>query len=216
VAYATLALWARSRDRPTVAARLAAALARARSALNEAGTRARPRFSRATSAPPSWPFTTTTGSSAAASRWRATAGVGDYKPLPAAVARARRGSANPRALAGRHREPLDGGWSGRVSRRPSAIPWRPRRKADGADPLLLHYEAGGCNCRRTCTARRPPCSPFLSPPESYGWRVLLEQRPRAQSIGHAIRPGRARWSSSPLASGRSPGSVAPTDASAMG
>ncbi len=62
-------------------------------------------------------------------------------------------------------------------------------------PLLLHYEAGGYNCLHQDlygeAAFPLQLAAFLSPPESYegGEFLLVEQRPRAQSIGHAIRPG---------------------------
>jgi hypothetical protein len=61
-------------------------------------------------------------------------------------------------------------------------------------PLLLHYEAGGYNCLHQDlygeAAFPLQLAASLSPPESYegGEFLLVEQRPRAQSVGHAIRP----------------------------
>ena len=62
-------------------------------------------------------------------------------------------------------------------------------------PLLLHYEAGGYNCLHQDlygeAAFPLQLAAFLTPPEAYegGEFLLVEQRPRAQPIGHAIRPG---------------------------
>ena len=62
-------------------------------------------------------------------------------------------------------------------------------------PLLLRYGAGGYNaCTRTCTATsRFPCSRrFRSAvPADYtgGDFLLVEHRPRAQSVGEALSPG---------------------------
>ena len=66
-----------------------------------------------------------------------------------------------------------------------------------ATPLLLHYEAGGYNCLHQdlygdlAFPLQLVC--FLSEPEADytgGDFLLVEQRPRAQSIGHAIRARR--------------------------
>src|SRR5437899_12910899 len=62
-------------------------------------------------------------------------------------------------------------------------------------PLLLHYEAGGYNCLHQDlygeVAFPLQLTAFLTPPGAYegGEFLLVEQRPRAQSVGHAIRPG---------------------------
>jgi hypothetical protein len=62
-------------------------------------------------------------------------------------------------------------------------------------PLLLHYEAGGHNCLHQDlygdVAFPLQITAFLTPPGAYegGEFLLVEQRPRAQSIGHAVRPG---------------------------
>jgi hypothetical protein len=62
-------------------------------------------------------------------------------------------------------------------------------------PLLLQYGADDYNCLHQDlygeAAFPLQLAAFLSPPESYegGEFLLVEQRPRAQSIGHAIRPG---------------------------
>ncbi|HLY15691.1 MAG TPA: 2OG-Fe(II) oxygenase [Bryobacteraceae bacterium] len=68
---------------------------------------------------------------------------------------------------------------------------------DKATPLLLHYEAGGYNCLHQdlygdlAFPLQFVC--FLSEPRAAytgGEFLLVEQRPRAQSVGHAVRPGR--------------------------
>jgi hypothetical protein len=62
-------------------------------------------------------------------------------------------------------------------------------------PLLLHYEAGGHNCLHQDlygeVAFPLQLTAFLTPPAAYegGEFLLVEQRPRAQSIGRAVRPG---------------------------
>jgi len=62
-------------------------------------------------------------------------------------------------------------------------------------PLLLHYEAGGYNCLHQDlygeVAFPLQLTAFLTPPGAHegGEFLLVEQRPRAQSVGHAIRPG---------------------------
>ncbi len=62
-------------------------------------------------------------------------------------------------------------------------------------PLLLRYEAGGYNCLHQDiygdVAFPLQITAFLTPPGAYegGEFLLVEQRPRAQSIGHAVRPG---------------------------
>jgi hypothetical protein len=66
-----------------------------------------------------------------------------------------------------------------------------------ATPLLLHYEAGGYNCLHqdlygeVAFPLQMVC--FLSEPEADytgGEFLLIEQRPRAQSVGHAVRARR--------------------------
>jgi hypothetical protein len=63
-------------------------------------------------------------------------------------------------------------------------------------PLLLHYEAGGYNCLHQDlygeVAFPLQLAVFLTPPTEYtgGEFLLVENRPRAQSVGRAIVPGR--------------------------
>jgi hypothetical protein len=66
-----------------------------------------------------------------------------------------------------------------------------------ATPLLLHYEAGGYNCLHQDLygdiAFPLQLVVFLSEPDTDytgGDFLLVEQRPRAQSMGHAIHAGR--------------------------
>lgn len=59
-------------------------------------------------------------------------------------------------------------------------------------PLMLHYETGGYNCLHQdiygdlAFPLQLVC--FLNEPYTGGEFLLVEQRPRAQSIGHSIRP----------------------------
>jgi hypothetical protein len=124
-------------------------------------------------------------------------GQGDYQyfgyPLPEVVQRLRDRSYPPLAgVANRWMEAL-----GDDARYPTALErFTARCHSAGqrkATPLLLHYEAGGYNCMHQdlygdiAFPFQVVC--FLSEPEvdySGGNFLLLEQRPRAQSIGHAI------------------------------
>jgi uncharacterized protein len=126
-------------------------------------------------------------------------GIGDYKyfrrPLPPVVAELREHAYPPlAAIANRWMEAL---------RRPVRFPERLLAfLAAGAahgqtepTPLLLHYEAGGYNCLHQDlygdVVFPLQVTAFLTPPAAYegGEFLLVEQRPRAQSIGHALRPG---------------------------
>ncbi len=125
-------------------------------------------------------------------------GIGDYQyfgyPLPGVVAELRERSYPPlAAIANRWNEVL-----GEASRFPAALAeFTAQCQAAGqtkATPLLLHYEAGGYNCLHqdlygdVAFPLQMVC--FLSQPDADytgGDFLLVEQRPRAQSIGHAIR-----------------------------
>lgn len=128
-------------------------------------------------------------------------GVGDYKyfayPLPALVEDLRV-AAYPALAAVANR------WAGSL-RSPERFPERldeylARSAAAGQTrptPLLLHYEAGGYNCLHQ-DLYGPLAFPlqvacFLSEPgRDYtgGEFLLVEQRPRAQSVGHAMQADR--------------------------
>lgn len=128
-------------------------------------------------------------------------GVGDYQyfdyPLPEIVRELRERSYAPlAAIANRWMEAL-----GEAARFPARLAeFTAECQAAGqtkATPLLLHYEAGGYNCLHQdlygdlAFPLQLVC--FLSEPEadySGGDFLLVEQRPRAQSIGHAIRARR--------------------------
>jgi len=128
-------------------------------------------------------------------------GVGDYQyfdyPLPEIVRELRERSYPPlAAIANRWMEAL-----GEATRFPPALlQFTEQCQAAGqhkATPLLLHYEAGGYNCLHQdlygdlAFPLQLVC--FLSEPEAVytgGDFLLVEQRPRAQSIGHAIRARR--------------------------
>jgi len=124
-------------------------------------------------------------------------GVGDYKyfarPLPPLVDELR-GHAYPRlaGIASRWMEAM-----GRAERFPPTLAGFLRRCAEAGQtkptPLLLHYEAGGYNClhQDVYGAVGFPFQVvgFLSQPgRDYtgGEFLLVEQRPRAQSVGEAI------------------------------
>jgi uncharacterized protein len=125
-------------------------------------------------------------------------GVGDYQyfdyPLPEIVRQLRERSYAPlAAIANRWMEAL-----GDAMRFPAALTeFTAQCQAAGqnkATPLLLHYEAGGYNCLHQdlygdlAFPLQLVC--FLSEPGADytgGDFLLVEQRPRAQSIGHAIR-----------------------------
>ncbi len=127
-------------------------------------------------------------------------GEGDYKyfrrPLPPLVEELRR-HAYPyvAAIANRWMEAL-----GADTRFPPAIEDFLARCAKAGQteptPLLLHYEAGGYNCLHQDlygeVAFPLQLAAFLSAPSEYtgGEFLLVESRPRAQSVGHVIRPGR--------------------------
>ena len=127
-------------------------------------------------------------------------GVGDYKyfrrPLPPLVDELRT-KAYPRlaGVANRWMAAL-----GREARFPAELEAFLRTCAAHGQteptPLLLHYEAGGYNCLHQDlygeVAFPLQLTAFLTPPGAYegGEFLLVEQRPRAQSIGHAIRAGR--------------------------
>lgn len=128
-------------------------------------------------------------------------GVGDYKyfeyPLPALVEELRVAAFPPlAAVANRWAEAM-----GAPERFPERLDeYLARCAASGQTrptPLLLHYEAGGYNCLHQ-DLYGPLAFPlqiagFLSEPgRDYtgGEFLLVEQRPRAQSVGHAILPER--------------------------
>jgi len=124
-------------------------------------------------------------------------GVGDYQyfdyPLPEIVRKLRERSYAPlAAIANRWMEAL-----GDAMRFPAVLAeFTAQCQAAGqtkATPLLLHYEAGGYNCLHQdlygdlAFPLQLVC--FLSEPGADyagGDFLLVEQRPRAQSIGHAI------------------------------
>ena len=124
-------------------------------------------------------------------------GVGDYKyfarPLPRLVEQLRR-HAYPRLV------PIANGWAealGSRDRFPPTLEAFLARCAKAGQtkptPLLLHYEAGGYNClhQDVYGAVGFPFQIvfFLSRPgEDYdgGEFLLVEQRPRAQSVGEAM------------------------------
>ncbi len=128
-------------------------------------------------------------------------GVGDYQyfdyPLPETVRELREHSYPPlAAIANRWMEEL-----GDKARFPAGLDlFRAQCRAAGqskATPLLLHYEAGGYNCLHQdlygelAFPLQLVC--FLSEPEQNytgGDFLLVEQRPRAQSMGHAIHARR--------------------------
>jgi uncharacterized protein len=128
-------------------------------------------------------------------------GVGDYQyfdyPLPEIVRELRECSYAPlAAIANRWMEAL-----GSEVRFPAGLhEFTVQCQAAGqhkATPLLLHYEVGGYNCLHQdlygdlAFPLQLVC--FLSEPEidyTGGDFLLLEQRPRAQSMGHAIQARR--------------------------
>src|SRR5881396_607868 len=126
-------------------------------------------------------------------------GIGDYKyfahPLPPVVADLRAHAYPPlarianrweKSLGARRRYPHD---------LPGLLAICRRAGQTKPTPLLLHYEAGGYNCLHQDlygdVAFPLQLTAFLTPPGAYegGEFLLVEQRPRAQSIGHAFRPG---------------------------
>ncbi len=128
-------------------------------------------------------------------------GVGDYQyfdyPLPNMVRELRERSYPPlAAIANRWAEALGG--DARFP--PELATFTADCQAAGqskATPLLLHYEAGGYNCLHQdlygdlAFPLQLVC--FLSEPDADytgGDFLLVEQRPRAQSIGHAIHARR--------------------------
>jgi hypothetical protein len=128
-------------------------------------------------------------------------GVGDYQyfdyPLPAKVHELRERSYAPlAAIANRWMEAL-----GDATRFPAGLAeFTAECQAAGqtkATPLLLHYQAGGYNClhQDLYGDRAFPLQLvcFLSEPGADytgGDFLLVEQRPRAQSMGHAIQARR--------------------------
>ena len=128
-------------------------------------------------------------------------GVGDYQyfdyPLPELVRELRERSYPPlAAVANRWMEAL-----GDATRYPAALSeFTAQCRAAGqrhATPLLLHYEAGGYNCLHQdlygdlAFPLQLVC--FLSEPGADytgGDFLLVEQRPRAQSLGRAIHARR--------------------------
>jgi uncharacterized protein len=128
-------------------------------------------------------------------------GVGDYQyfdyPLPEAVRELREVTYAPLAgIANRWMEALS-----EEGRFPADLNlFQARCHAAGqtkATPLLLHYEAGGYNCLHQdlygdlAFPLQLVC--FLSEPEqdyTGGDFLLVEQRPRAQSMGHSIHARR--------------------------
>jgi hypothetical protein len=128
-------------------------------------------------------------------------GEGDYKyfatPLPAVV-RELREAFYPRLapIANRWMEAL-----GSATRYPPTLERFlevcAARGQTKPTPLLLHYEAGGYNCLHQDTygdvAFPLQVAAFLSRPGvdyTGGEFLLVEQRPRAQSRGEAVAPGR--------------------------
>ena len=128
-------------------------------------------------------------------------GLGDYQyfdyPLPAIVRDLRLKTYTPLAgIANRWSEALGEGarFPPELSRFTASCHKAGQTKAT---PLLLHYEAGGYNCLHQDLygdiAFPLQLAVFLSRPEADytgGDFLLVEQRPRAQSIGHAIHAGR--------------------------
>jgi uncharacterized protein len=125
-------------------------------------------------------------------------GLGEYKyfrrPLPPLVEELRRRAYPPLAEVANR-------WMGLMGRDPRFPPDLDAFLAVCAEegqteptPLLLHYEAGGYNCLHQdlygAVAFPLQLTLFLTPGEAYegGEFLLVEQRPRAQSIGHAVRP----------------------------
>jgi hypothetical protein len=124
-------------------------------------------------------------------------GVGDYQyfdyPLPDVVRELREDTYAPLAgIANRWMEAL-----GDEMRFPEELSqFTPQCRAAGqtkATPLVLHYEAGGYNCLHQDLygdiAFPLQLVVFLSEPGvdyEGGDFLLVEQRPRAQSVGHAI------------------------------
>jgi uncharacterized protein len=127
-------------------------------------------------------------------------GEGDYKyfrrPLPPIVEELRR-RAYPRlaAIANRWMAAL-----GDETRYPTDLEAFLERCVRAGQteptPLLLHYEAAGYNCLHQDlygeVAFPLQLTAFLSSPTEYtgGEFLLVENRPRAQSVGHAITTGR--------------------------
>jgi uncharacterized protein len=128
-------------------------------------------------------------------------GVGDYQyfdyPLPAIVRDLREQSYPPlAAIANRWMEAL----GDELRFPPELHRFTAQCRAAGqtkATPLLLHYEAGGYNCLHqdlygdVAFPLQLVC--FLSQPDADytgGDFLLVEQRPRAQSAGHAIHARR--------------------------
>src|SRR5918996_4005224 len=126
-------------------------------------------------------------------------GVGDYQyfaaPLPPLVQAMRVHTYPPlAAIANRWEEALGGS----LRHPPALAALHAKCRAQGQTkptPLLLHYEAGGYNClhqdiygdvvfplQLTCFLSRPGAD------YEGGEFLLVEQRPRAQSRGEAIRP----------------------------
>jgi len=128
-------------------------------------------------------------------------GIGDYQyfgyPLPDTVRALRERTYPPLAgIANRWMQAL----GDQASFPASLADFAARCHAAGqrkATPLLLHYETGGYNCLHqdlygeVAFPLQLVC--FLSEPVADytgGDFLLVEQRPRAQSIGHAIQAGR--------------------------
>jgi hypothetical protein len=126
-------------------------------------------------------------------------GVGEYKyfarPLPEIVARLRE-------LLYERLAPVANGWMealGERTRYPAGLAeFRDRCAAAGQTkptPLLLRYEIGGYNCLHQdlygdVAFPLQAMIPLSHPIRDYtgGEFLLVEQRPRAQSAGEAIRP----------------------------
>lgn len=128
-------------------------------------------------------------------------GLGDYQyfdyPLPEIVRELRQRTYAPlAAIANRWMEALGDAtrFPGELAAFTAECHRAGQRKAT---PLLLHYEAGGYNCLHQdlygdlAFPLQLVC--FLSEPEADytgGDFLLVEQRPRAQSIGHALHARR--------------------------
>jgi len=127
-------------------------------------------------------------------------GVGEYKyfarPLPPLVEALRAHAYPPlAAIANRWMAAL-----GRDTRFPPALDaFLAVCAAHGQTeptPLLLRYGPGGYNCLHRDlygeVAFPLQVAAVLTPPQAYsgGELLFVEQRPRAQSVGHAVRPGR--------------------------